>query len=573
MIDPSRTVLVTDCDPLAWSVCDLLGEAPRVVVLPDEPLNEIPGARYFTFRAGTNPLEWDLGVDEIIRGLGLHTVAFHLTAPLPAGRTLLRLRRLGIRRVVLLGETRTRIGSPLRLTLGRLGSRAWRLVRDRFIRPQENIVKQYCAALSRGAGVGRPRLADAPLRIAHFVTALHTGAERQGSYAAIIQKRRGHDARIVSRLPLRGLEGHDRFLLDAERVPVRGLGEAVADGVRDAWGMRGLSDEQIRLLPPEMRTFVLNLVVELLGAPVDVLHCYVDDCNIVGAIAGILAGVQGIVLSFRNGNPSYFPRLYRPWMRPWYQALLNRPGVVFSSNSNAGARDYEHWLGLREGSVPVVRNAFIPQPALEPNAGNRWRAEHHIDPDAPVVAGVFALYPEKRPLQFLRCIERLRREVPKVRVFLAGSGSLEAEVRRHIRELGLNGVVELLGQRKDIPRILDGSDVLLLTSEREGTPNVVLEAQHFGCVPVVTDAGGTRETIVPGLTGELVGLEDINGIVNAVARLLKDRARRERMAEAGREYVATRYSPDALYAGNQELYRLALRDPIAGPELRMRMAG
>ena len=45
----------------------------------------------------------------------------------------------------------------------------------------------------------------------------------------------------------------------------------------------------------------------------DVLHCYVDDCNVVGALAGALAGTTAVVLSFRNGNPTNFPGLLRPW--------------------------------------------------------------------------------------------------------------------------------------------------------------------------------------------------------------------------------------------------------------------
>jgi glycosyltransferase involved in cell wall biosynthesis len=275
--------------------------------------------------------------------------------------------------------------------------------------------------------------------------------------------------------------------------------------------------------------------------------------------------VPGIVLSFRNGNPSYFPGLCRPWMRPWYDALLGRPGIVLSANSAAGARDYERWLGLPAGSVPVVRNAFVPPAVSLPvltqpgsPAVARWRQELGIGPSAPVVAGVFRLHPEKRPLFFLECVDRLRRRVPGLRVVLAGTGSLETAVRQRIADLDLGGVVQLLGQRRDVPCLLAGSDVLLLVSEWEGTPNVVLEAQHFGCVPVVTQAGGAGETLDPGRTGELVGRDDLDGAVEAVARLLADPQRRAALASAGRDFVAARFSPEALYQGNRELYRTAL---------------
>src|SRR5207249_229665 len=74
-----------------------------------------------------------------------------------------------------------------------------------------------------------------------------------------------------------------------------------------------------------------------------------------------------------------------------------------------------------------------------------------------------------------------------------------------LADAGLGDTVLLLGQRRDVPHLLAASDVLLLTSDWEGTPNVLLEAQHCGCVPVATDAGGTREAVRPGETGLLVG--------------------------------------------------------------------
>jgi glycosyltransferase involved in cell wall biosynthesis len=272
------------------------------------------------------------------------------------------------------------------------------------------------------------------------------------------------------------------------------------------------------------------------------------------------------VLSFRNGNPTHFPGLLRPWMLPGYQAVLGRPGLRLCSNSAMGARDYERWLGLPGGSVPVVRNAFEPPAVPSPEEALRWRRELGIAAEAPVVAAVFRLQPEKRPLFFLDCIDELRRRVPRLRVVLAGVGVLEQEVRRRITEVGLGDTVLLLGQRRDVPLILAGSDVLLLTSDWEGTPNVLLEAQHCGCVPVATDAGGSREALEPDVTGRLVALEDRDGAVRAVAELLADPERRRQMARAGRALVAERFAPAALYDATLRLYRAALADTSSGHE-------
>jgi glycosyltransferase involved in cell wall biosynthesis len=366
------------------------------------------------------------------------------------------------------------------------------------------------------------------------------------------------DVRVLTRFALVGDDAHYHHLLAPFAVPVRQIGSHWLDSFPDAWRRRGLSLEPFRLLPAELRCLVADLVGELLTDPVDVLHCYVDDCNVIGLIAAALAGTPAVVLSCRNGNPSNFPGLFRPWMRPWYRAVRNRRGLILSSNSEAGARDYERWLAPPAGSIPVVRNGFEP-PTVPGRAEVRhWRRELGLGPDVPVVAGVFRLDREKRPLLFLDCVDRLRRRVPGLRAVLAGVGPMEGAVRTGITERGLTGVVHLLGQRRDVPTILAGSDVLLLTSDWEGTPNVLLEAQHCGCVPVATNAGGSPEAVRHDVTGLLVDRDDVDGMVEAVAGLFADPVRRLRLAAAGPAFVAERFAPDALLAGNERLYHLAL---------------
>src|SRR6202030_2941175 len=86
----------------------------------------------------------------------------------------------------------------------------------------------------------------------------------------------------------------------------------------------------------------------------------------------------------------------------------------------------------------------------------------------------------------------------------------------------------------------------------------LLEAQHCGCVPVATDAGGSREALRPGETGLLVGQDDTEAVVAAVAGLLADPPRRRRMAAAGPLFVAEHFSPRTLLKANRRLYRAAL---------------
>jgi glycosyltransferase involved in cell wall biosynthesis len=562
---PERVVLLSDFEPISWTLERRLGGVPPVVVLPRPPANPIPGVTYFTWEPGRNPIYWDDRIEGHVRA-GLDTVAFLMGQPTVGGRTLAYFHQLGVRRVALLDAERTMITAPWRHALWRLLERGWggRSGRGRRAEeppPSEEAAKaRRCRDVLAHAAARHVPARGGRLRIAHFVPSLNSGgAERQVCYAARLQRERGHDTRILTYLPLEGEHGHYRFLLNQEGVPVRCVTQRWLEAVTAVCrrlGPRGLA--AFRHLPEWLVESTFALCGTLLLDPVDVLHCYVDTCNCIGLLAGALAGVPGVVLSFRNGHPGHFPNLLEPWMRPCYQAGLGWPGVVLSSNSQAGARDYELWLGLQTNSVPVVRNAFMPTPPPEPDARARWRRELGIAPEAPVVVGVFRLDTEKRPLFFLECVARLRQRVAGLRVVMAGVGVLLGAVRRRLAELALEGTVVMLGQRREVPLILAGGDVLLLTSDWEGTPNVLLEAQHCGCVPVATQAGGSGEALLPGVTGELVVQDDQDGVVEAVSRLLADPQRRRRMAAAGRAFVAERFPARSLAEGNESLYRQAL---------------
>src|SRR5262249_26790110 len=108
--------------------------------------------------------------------------------------------------------------------------------------------------------------------------------------------------------------------------------------------------------------------------------------------------------------------------------------------------------------------------------------------------------------------------------------------------------------------------VLLLASEIEGTPNVSLEAQHFGCVPVLTDAGGSRETILSDKTGILCDMNDGPGLVAAVESLLRDPARRAAMARSGRDLIAHRFDRRRIH--EQTLAAYDALDPSSRPMQR-----
>src|SRR5262249_4018017 len=215
-IDPDRTLLIADFQPPLEGLANYFPSPPRVMVLPALPESFTPGISYFRFRTATNPIQWDDGVDEAIRD-GIDTVAFFMPAREVRGQSLLRLRRLGVRRVLLFDRTGLRHVSPLRVALAKkLTTFGARLLTKVCMVPNATMSEEQCRATLHRAAPRRmvPSGTDR-LRIAHFVTALNSGgAERQACYAAIGQKAQDHRARVLTRLALVGADAHYVPFLD-----------------------------------------------------------------------------------------------------------------------------------------------------------------------------------------------------------------------------------------------------------------------------------------------------------------------------------------------------------------------
>jgi glycosyltransferase involved in cell wall biosynthesis len=319
----------------------------------------------------------------------------------------------------------------------------------------------------------------------------------------------------------------------------------------------------LRLLdpcPPFLLPYMLDMLGEIMVNPPHVLHCWLDLTNIWAGVAGLLADVPAIVLSTRSVNPTNFPGINNPWFKTWYQALAESPRVHFINNSTAGALDYAQWLGLPARRFEVIRNGVDLSAIQRPTPEDRQsvRRELGLDPDAPVLIGVLRMTEEKQPMLFFQAGLEVVSQVPDAHVLLVGSGPFEQQLAEAIAAHGIGQRFHLLGQRRDVYRLMAASDLLLLTSRLEGTPNVLLEAQWMGCPVATTPAGGAVDALADGVTGIVVDGGEPSRLCDQVVDLMQDRPRLQAMGRAGPAFVAEHFSVERMVDETLALYQRAL---------------
>jgi asparagine synthase (glutamine-hydrolysing) len=265
----------------------------------------------------------------------------------------------------------------------------------------------------------------------------------------------------------------------------------------------------------------------------DVLLAQLDWTNITAAVACLLVGTKRIVLSFRNYNPTHFEYLNIPWFLPVYREVIAAERVVLTGNSKLGNADYAKWLGLDAGKVHLLPNSYLADGdhSMNPAQAATLRRELNVAPDQKIVLGAFRLSREKNPELFFRVCTQVLNAHPHAVVLLCGEGPLRPTLVRLVDEAGLSGRFKLLGRRADVWKLLAISDVLLLTSDLEGTPNIVREALEAGCPVVSTACGAVPEMVRDGVTGFLAEVGDMQSLVEGVERIISDPSFQERLAQ------------------------------------------
>jgi glycosyltransferase involved in cell wall biosynthesis len=166
---------------------------------------------------------------------------------------------------------------------------------------------------------------------------------------------------------------------------------------------------------------------------------------------------------------------------------------------------------------------------------------------------------QKNVGMFLRAAREVAAVHPDARFEIAGTGSLLDEMAGVARELGLADRVRFLGPVADVPEFLAGLDQFWLTSDWEGTPNVVLEAMAAGVPVIATAVGGTPEIVDSDRTGILIDAGDVAALVAAACRLMHDRRAAEEMGERARSAVKERFSIAAMVHATERVYASVTR--------------
>lgn len=176
-----------------------------------------------------------------------------------------------------------------------------------------------------------------------------------------------------------------------------------------------------------------------------------------------------------------------------------------------------------------------------------------ISMDQPAVGIVAALRPEKQHVLLIEAWSKVIQRLPDATLVIVGDGVERGAIESKTRELGLEKNVRMLGMRSDVPEVLAGLDLKVLSSKMEANPASTLEANACGLPVVAPKVGSLIDTVEHGITGLLCKPNDIESLAQAILEILTKDDRGAEMGVAARSKVCREFSLEVMVQGYENL--------------------
>ncbi len=388
------------------------------------------------------------------------------------------------------------------------------------------------------------------MRILYLIQSLGVGGvERQFIQLAEGLSERGHSVRLCAiHVYTEGWE----WLQQSRRVPVVALQDEPPSGAVSSLGQGISTIKRLRRIFTEDSTEIVHTANTGLTASLAWFACR-------GRSKPLTVWAQ------RGGMG-----LTRKSKRAFHHTLSNRFSRFISAgtpaliaNSEAGC-DALRRDGFRCRSFHVVPNGIDCRRFQRDEAGRQSLRRHWGFEDAtPVIGFVGRPAPVKRPEDFLQAAALLVRRRPEVGLVLVGGidAAQQAPYRHLADELGLTGRVRWECDRSDMPSVFSALDVLCLSSESEGHPNVIAEAMACGTPCVATDVGAVTDILSS--HGVVVKpIRDPAALALGLETLLDRLATLDRGPL--RDSIVSRFSLETFIETMEDLYSRILADQGSG---------
>lgn len=375
--------------------------------------------------------------------------------------------------------------------------------------------------------------------------------------------------RIINRFNIGGPTYNATFLTrfmsdDFETLLVGGLpeeGESDSLHVLEEYGVQPLLIDEMKRLPnfsSDRKAYKrLKQIIEEFQP--DIVHTHASKAGALGRKAAHALKVPVIVHTF-HGHVfhSYFGKLKTAIFKAIERNLAKKStGIIAISELQRQELSAVHHICSAE-KIKVINLGFDLHKFHENLDEKRalTRQTYQLQEDELAIAIVGRLAPIKNHMLFLESMRLVAEQTSKKCVaFIVGDGTEREAIENKIKELTFPAHfrIEMTSWIKDIGTFNAGMDIICLSSNNEGTPVSLIEAQAANIPVVTTDVGGVKDILLEGETGFVVPKNNAKLYAEKVLLLVEDEKKRKKMSQNGWTFVEQKFHYTTLVK-NMETY-------------------
>ena len=296
-----------------------------------------------------------------------------------------------------------------------------------------------------------------------------------------------------------------------------------------------------------------------------IVHTHLGKAGILGRWAAHQVGtpivIHGLHGATFNPTQTWLENITYLWLE---KRAMNWTDKVISVGEDLMQRYLDVGVGRPEDYVIIHSGmdltAFRAAAELPEHARQAKRQELGLPANAFVAGYIAALEWRKGHRHLIRMMQKLAPRYPHLHLIFAGEGFSSARLKQMVTEARLDDRIHFLGYRHDVPEIMAALHVKLFASEREGLPQVLVQADAVGVPILAFEAEGVREMVRDGVNGYVFKYGDIAAMSQALERFIADPEEARRMGQKGRQLVDDRWDISTMQRKTQELYEELLKE-------------
>jgi len=357
-----------------------------------------------------------------------------------------------------------------------------------------------------------------------------------------------------------------RFLSDEfETLLIGGLpekGEADSLYILEEYGINAILLPELKRNPNVISdTKALKKIKEIITEfKPDIVHTHASKAGAIGRKAAFDMNVPVVVHTF-HGHVfnSYFGKAKSELFKLIERKLAQKSTGIVAISDLQKKELVNTYKIASENKVNVIPLGFDLQKFNHNLSEKRKniRKKFQISEDQIAVAIIGRLAPVKNHSLFLKTVIKLKGKTRKKLVFfIVGDGELRAEITKKVNDLIKMDIdIRMTSWIKDINQFNAGMDIICLTSNNEGTPVSIIEAQASQVPVVSTNVGGVTDVMIDNETGYIVPKNNARIFADKLLILIENEALRNEMGQKGWSFVKERFHFERLVKDMENYYK------------------